>query len=619
MARAKKWEIPFKSLNGTSCRIDIYKEGYSGSVTTLSPNNVNAPGYAAANPIDWQESDDESLLKVYRYKTGYIRLVEKTNGSLADMYPATNTDHYIEFYYGTTLMFTGYIQAQSFENEFVAAPREISLPIISPLGVGEGIRMQTVTPGNYTIGALLKTCIDQLNGGYTQVLFPDISPAFAGVIKSVVPIPFNDEFDYLDSTSADVYAPSYISEYIEAICNAYGWMVHDEPDKIVFSKFDHTGAYVRIWLADLPNGSPISDVESGSTVMSFPTFYGLSSDESTEGTILPKKEITLEFGGSPFKSDQYPFKRLSFVRKDATYYGVTAVWMQPVGPELQDTDASTTVTAFDGLQDHGAYACAIGRPSHLTKMVLVYQPEQSDGVYLFKARLYNIPKSINGSVTFKIDGKVSPDLYFEDGSISGIIRCSIRAGSKYLSYDPSAMGLNEWVDNEVKNPVWINDQNNPPLLPIDVYTLPACEYVEFCFYAYPRTGLDYKFIGITDISMSVPEDESNEFDINQTDKKHLRANNGSNETDTVSMKFTQQRNFVNLIGSAVSAAQTNYSYMFASQNILKLKCKKLTNYNYPYFAKWTYNIAGWYFRIVSISFEPWNDEYTIIMYRSPTL
>jgi hypothetical protein len=353
--------------------------------------------------------------------------------------------------------------------------------------------------------------------------------------------------------------------------------------------------------------------------MSFPTFYGLSSDKSTEGTILPKKDITLEFGGSPFKSDQYPFKRLSFVRKDATYYGVTAVWMQPVGPELQDTDGSTTVTAFDGLQDHGAYVCAIGRPSHLTKMVLVYQPEQSDGVYLFKARLYNIPKSINGSVTFKIDGKASPDLYFEDGNISAIIRCSIRAGSKYLSYDPSAMGLNEWGDNEVKNPVWINDQNNPPLLPIDVYTLPACEYVEFCFYSYPRTGLDYKFIGITDISISVPDDDSNEFDINQTTEKHLRSNNGSNETDTVSMKFTQQRNFVNLIGSAVSAAQTNYSYMFVSQNILKLKCKKLTNYNYPYFAKWTYNISGWYFRIVSISFEPWNDEYTIILYRSPTL
>jgi hypothetical protein len=85
------------------------------------------------------------------------------------------------------------------------------------------------------------------------------------------------------------------------------------------------------------------------------------------------------------------------------------------------------------------------------------------------------------------------------------------------------------------------------------------------------------------------------------------------------MKFTQQRNFVNLIGSAVSAAQTNYSYMFASQNILKLKCKKLYGYNYPYFAKWTYNISGWYYRIVSISFEPWNDEYTIILYRSPTL
>ena len=617
MARGKRWTIPFKSLNGTSCRIDIYKDDYSGSTTVLSPNDPNSPGCAAANPITWQESDDESLLKVYRYKTGYIRLVERTNGSLSEMYPARNIDHYIEFYYGETMAFNGYIQAQSFENDFVAAPREISLPIMSPLGVGEGMRMLIVTPGNYTIGSLLKTCITQLDADYTQVLFPDVEPHFKGVIKSIVPIPFNDDFDYLESGLTDVYAPSYISEYIEAICNTYGWTVHDEPGKIVFSKFDHTGAYVRIWLDDLPNGTPVSQVESGGTVMSFSTFYTLSSADSTEGTILPKKEVTLDFGASPFKSYSYPFKRLSFVRKDQASYGVTAIWMNPVGPEIQDTSSFTTITSPNSLQDNGAFICAIGRPSDLKKMILISQPAQSSGVYLFKCMIYNVPKSLKSSVNFKIDGVVSKDLYFEDTDQSAILQCSIRAGSKYFNYDATAIGLNTWVDNEVRNLIWINPQGMP-IIPMDVYTMPECEYIEMKFYSYPRTE-DFKFIGITNISVNTPEDGAVEFDTNQTTKKSLRANNGSYETDSVSMMFTQQRSFINQIGNSVLPAQTDYAYMFQSQNILKLKCKQLYNYNYPYFAKWTYHIPGWYYRILSISFDPWDDNYTIILYRSPIL
>ena len=84
MARGKRWTIPFKSLNG-SCRIDIYKEDYSGRCFRRM---TRTPGCAAANPITWQESDDESLLKVYRYKTGYIRLVERT--TVLCQYPARN-------------------------------------------------------------------------------------------------------------------------------------------------------------------------------------------------------------------------------------------------------------------------------------------------------------------------------------------------------------------------------------------------------------------------------------------------------------------------------------------------------------------------------------------------
>ena len=35
MARGKRWTVPFVSLSGIECRVDIYDEGWTGEVTTL--------------------------------------------------------------------------------------------------------------------------------------------------------------------------------------------------------------------------------------------------------------------------------------------------------------------------------------------------------------------------------------------------------------------------------------------------------------------------------------------------------------------------------------------------------------------------------------------------------
>lgn len=616
MARAKKWEIPFVSLNGTACRIDIYKEGYSGAVTVISPNNNNTPGYAAANPIDWQESDEDSLLKVLRYKTGYIRLVEKTSGSLADLFPQTNLDHYVEFYYGSTLKFNGYIQAQSFEDAWVAPPREISLPIISPIGVSEGIRIQTVTPGNVTIGSLLKTAIGQMNAGINDVLYPDEAPAFTGIIKSIIPIPLNDEFDYLESGSGDVYAPCYISEYLEGICNAYGWMVHDEPGLLVFSKFDYNSNYVRSHVSDL-NGAtiPTSDVASGSSTVNFSTYYSIGGNDGNVKTILPVKEVTVDFGDKPFESYSYDFRRLHFVRRDDVTNVATAIWMKPYGPEMSGTDDSNVMTDFETLQNHGVNICAIGRPSSLTKMILISQYAASSNVYLFTYRMYNVPKRSSGVFTFNIRGKASDNLYFEGESLSSIVRCVIRAGSKYLHYDPEAYGNNGWTNTEERNLVWIG-QNN--LIPISVYSIPDCEYIEFTFYSYPLAE-GVKFIGITEISVEAANNAASEFEESQTSEKKLKQNTGTEEVASVRQMFTCQRKFLNMVNYTPLALPTQYPYMFMSQTKLRIPCKQLNAYSYPYFVKWSHWISGWKWRMVSISFEPWNDLYQIILQRSPIL
>ena len=144
-------------------------------------------------------------------------------------------------------------------------------------------------------------------------------------------------------------------------------------------------------------------------------------------------------------------------------------------------------------------------------MFLIYPPQSGDE-YLFTCRLYDVPKQSNGTFTFNIEGKAGNNLLM-DSDESFIIKCSIRAGSKYLYYDASMIGGNSWVDSEQKNLIWLNSTDN--LVPIDAGTLPACEYIEFKFYRYSLPE-NVKFIGITDISIVATRDGASDFDESQT-------------------------------------------------------------------------------------------------------
>lgn len=114
MARAIHWTLTFKSLNNTDCTVNIYDNDYSGNPVALT---------GAANPFFFEETEDDDLISsVVRYRTGYINLIEHSEGELTDLYPQADQDRYVEMFYGYTLMFSGYIQVQAFGNPWTAYP-----------------------------------------------------------------------------------------------------------------------------------------------------------------------------------------------------------------------------------------------------------------------------------------------------------------------------------------------------------------------------------------------------------------------------------------------------------------------------------------------------------------
>ena len=83
MARAIKYRLQFKSLNGTGCLVNVYVDGASSSADT-SKTGADVPfavenGVTAltgsANPLVFGETDSDNLLEVIRQKTGYLSVI----------------------------------------------------------------------------------------------------------------------------------------------------------------------------------------------------------------------------------------------------------------------------------------------------------------------------------------------------------------------------------------------------------------------------------------------------------------------------------------------------------------------------------------------------------------
>lgn len=306
MARAIKWTVPFMSLNGTNCHVDIYEEDYQGEVTTLT---------GAANPFEYEEDADEDLLNgVIRYRTGYLRVIEETYGDLDDLYPLVNTDRYVEFYYGQTLDFNGYIQAQDFSREWAPGPRVIELPVISPIGLAAGtivkwdeinVPANNYSPSWYSIRFVIRYALTALNGGYEGFYFPLLMTHLSNLaymvnelyINSLTFCPFSGTYDKNRDMgdSNNIYKPMTIGDMLTIICTGFGLILHDLPSSPIFQRMDHQGKNMWYGLTGMYTEYP-QDITDLTDVAS------VASADNEESKIMPLSKIEVTYDGS----DSFP-------------------------------------------------------------------------------------------------------------------------------------------------------------------------------------------------------------------------------------------------------------------------------------------------------------------------
>lgn len=226
MAKNIRWMIPFKTLDDKNAVINIYKEGYFDEVTILEP---------AYNTFETQESTDEELMKPIRTHTGYIRIID--NGDIGGLMPSDNRQHYVEFLIEGDLKWCGYMQADTFSEDWDITPLEVEFPVISGIGILDSISMdQDLEMDLTSLCGLLLECIDATGVDYNYIYIPKEVKESAASEFYLLPLDLRiSRFNFFkvnnsvntDDPDWERYDADTYSDLLEELCKFWGWTLHE--------------------------------------------------------------------------------------------------------------------------------------------------------------------------------------------------------------------------------------------------------------------------------------------------------------------------------------------------------------------------------------------------------
>lgn len=587
-----KWTVPFVSLNGTSCHVDIYKIGYTGStVTTLT---------GATTPFTYEEDDSHDLLNdTIRYKTGYLRLIETTNGSLSELFPSSDFEHYIEFYYGNRLDFIGFMQAQDFSNGYLPAPKEIDFPVASPLWLTYKRTFEERIPQNVSLGALLDEILTDI-GVYTRIMFPYYSDIkLDNTIYSEVICPFNSEFQHTDQATQrnPVYNPMTYDYLLDAICKAFGWVLHDDVQQLVFSQFDYTGTYCYYNKGEVGDPSKLHlDGESGGTVVEIEDSFTFADNSAKENQIMPFNHVKMEYEGEMSSNEILSFDRTYYLGIADFANLIHCCFLQAVF-SVHEIDPYGIIDTFDTngrFSSVGVHVVAFYTFSDKNVregIAYALKDNEQENATLFTVRLYTKFTSKNWQIEYKLESGVSLNDIDENdtdhryGVISTARTIDSINGYVEWAFKVTRLGNTYAIDR------WISTWENRDTM----------------FFS------DIRFYTSGDNPLDKYSQKTSGFDI-------IGWIKSSFENGNVTLPISMYRSNDRQIGFTIrSNMTTQYEYLLKRRNELQAKFKVISMPSAPWCKLWQMNNSSYRWRIIAQTFDPWNDDMTLTIERSETL
>ena len=630
----KKWTVPFKSLNGTDCRVDIYAKDYTGdTVTELSISNTSAPGCAAANPFEYSEDNDSDLLNVIRYRTGYLRLIEYEYGGLDDIYPSVNTDRYIEFYYDGQLDFNGFIMAQDFDNDWGPGPRELELPVISPIGLASGTTFDYTSynpPRWMTIQSIIINCLDALDGGYTGFYFPQYIPSTDSLdlvmtgfyINSLTFCPWGESSNKETASLDGIYEAKTVADALTMICTTYGLILHDAAPTPCFQRLDWQGDYCL-------KGTDTSRAKYEPSVTDLTSIAEIDSKNNKESVVLPLAKIKVTYEGD----DSVPGMTFNRCRG----YARTSAWAETGfcsnSPKITDFDGTfaTNVSIDSSGQITAGSICLGAYGSNSLSEMIIFRPDGWDSGYRLCSYKFFEWNGESGRLRFQhqygesIEDMDNPSYTPPLGGSEyyAAIAVVIKSGSLYYN---TTSGWSSPGGSVIYTKAWINGETDCEVAFTALYS-GAPQPLEIEFYA--ASGNRTAWIRTISNVQLVAHESATEAYLKMNNKNERTIEGSpSNEDGSVSQGsslLTYTSNRMRYNSSTVDGAaevdvinnEPTYPYMLQAQDRLELDMtmtpltpaalylNRLTIWNSS--EKW---------RVVARSFNPWNDLHTLTVHHS---
>ena len=249
------------SLDGTPYQVNIYEEGYQGSVVAIK---------GGAQPFVTEEIEDEDAFLPLRTSSGYITIVCEDAALVDAILPNEVHDRYVELIDVTPnankVVWNGYILPEEFSNDWNTTPFELQLPVASPIAACQDLRYSGFFKA-VTIGAVLKNILyNQLKVAPTYIM----SGKFPNQTSSMLTAMFSD-IQFAELTQ-DPHSPAFgtgqnigfgdeystIGDVLEAFCRLYGYVIHETPEALWFCSSDMSLDYYQTEMNYNPTASYVA-------------------------------------------------------------------------------------------------------------------------------------------------------------------------------------------------------------------------------------------------------------------------------------------------------------------------------------------------------------------------
>lgn len=592
------YTLTFKTLANKTCIVKI-----DGGGTALT---------GAANPFVFDEDADTNLLNVIRVKTGYLNLIETTNGSLDGLFATTNTQHTVEATLDSKLIFYGYLQAQNFGKRYAPAPQEISFPIISPLGVIAEKHLNPIIsniPGVTTLGTVMNEICTAL--GYDKIMVPEnlladsVNPMHVSVNNFLLS-PYNYNYGY---GKEDLFSPLTYQEFLEAFCNLYGVIAHDSLYRVsstdykvlLFARYNYSGNYKMMDVSTL--GDP-SVVGTSYTPVSrtFTTLFDISTADGKEERVVPIGKLEIDHDEYVIEEDMtlklstcgdHPTGRIGSMWNVGQVMYLIPVAESDGNPWSSDYYSLNTAeyisyaemgdkVRIGGTGDNEVIEISWGDSSHPDKP-------------LFSYCFMKIPRT-----DFGILMRTKDHLYN--------YRIKVFSDGKWLKKDTH--GNITWDSTmQTIDFTWNTDTGEYRIDNIPKTTKPV-------FIDIMAAGSSVVYFGdpVTKLGLIVKDNPLAVYDEITTNPIRTIKQEGFQDEQGINMLFHDYiDNPGRIIGGSL-LAQNDYAYMFTPLKVLTITAKKTAanNLNNFRFMIDTFSIdgeSGW--KMIAASEEPWNDNLTM--------